>query len=120
MNRRLAKQLKAAGFPIRFYEVGHKFYPHEEASGWSEAAHRDGVGITPYELQDHRHDIAAGYYCPTLPDLIEACGDRFARLYVVTAVWKAESDQPRAAGVARSAEAAVAKLWLALRAQKAL
>ncbi len=120
MNRRLAKQLKAAGFPVRFYQVGHKFYPHENSPGWSESSRRNGVGITPYELQNHSPDIGAGYYCPTLPDLIEACGDHFSRLYVVTAIWTAESDQPRASAVAHSAEEAVAKLWLALRDQKAL
>ena len=29
MNRELAKELKAAGFPIRVYRVGHRFFSHE-------------------------------------------------------------------------------------------
>lgn len=115
MNRKLAKELKAGGFPIRFFQVGHKFYPHEKSRGWSEASRKNGITITPYELQNHVREIDHGYYCPSLPDLIEACGKHFARLYVEAAIWTAESDQPRAAAMARSAEEAVAKLWLALR-----
>jgi hypothetical protein len=115
MNRELAKELKSAGFPNRFFQVGHKFYPSENSSRWSEEARRDGVAVTPYELQNHSRDIEEGYYCPTLPDLIEACGEHFARLYVEAAIWTAESDAPRVVVRARSAEEAVAKLWLDLR-----
>lgn len=115
MNRKLAKELKAAGFPIRFFQVGHKFYPHEKSGTWSELARKSGVAITPYELQNHNRDIEEGYYCPTLPDLIEACGKHFARLYVEAALWTAECDNPRRSAIARSAEEAVARLWLALR-----
>jgi len=114
MDRKLAKELKAAGFPIRFFQVGHRFYPHETSGAWSDASRTNGVTITPYELQNHAGDIDEGYYCPTLPDLIEACGERFARLYVEAAIWTAESDNPRATAMARSAEEAVARLWLAL------
>lgn len=114
MDRKLAKELKAAGFPIRFFQVGHRFYPHETNGGWSDASRTNGVTITPYELQNHARDIEEGYYCPTLPDMIEACGDRFARLYVEAAIWTAESDHPPAIARARSAEEAVARLWLAL------
>jgi hypothetical protein len=60
-------------------------------------------------------DIEDGYYCPSLPDLIEACGKHFARLYVEAALWTAEGDSPPVAGMAHSAEEAVANLWLALR-----
>lgn len=114
MNRRLAKELKVAGFPIQFFQVGHKFYPHENSTGWSEASRENGVVITPYDLQNRARDVEEGYYCPTLPDLIEACGKHFARLYVEAALWTAESDDPQASALARSAEEAVAKLWLAL------
>ncbi len=114
MNRELAKGLKSAGFPIRVFQLGHKFYPSEKNSRWSEASRRDGVTVTPYELQNHSHDIEEGYYCPTLPDLIEACGEHFARLYVEAAIWTAESDNPHVTVRARSPEEAVAKLWLAL------
>lgn len=115
MNRKLAKELKAAGFPIRFFQVGHRFYPHEKSGTWSEASRKNGVTITPYELQNHAREIEEGYYCPTLPDLIEACDKHFARLYVEAALWTAESDHPPLSGMARSAEEAVARLWLALR-----
>jgi hypothetical protein len=115
MKRELAKELKSAGFPIPAFQVGHRFYPHENSTSWSEASRAAGVTITPYELQRHARDIEDGYYCPTLPDLIEACGKHFTRLYVEASLWTAESDNPRAAGMAHSAEEAVAKLWLALR-----
>jgi hypothetical protein len=119
MKRELAKELKSAGFPIPAFQVGHRFYPHENSTRWSEASRAAGVTITPYELQRHARDIEDGYYCPTLPDLIEACGKHFARLYVEASLWTAESDNPPTAGKAHSAEEAVAKLWLGLR-EKAL
>lgn len=112
-------ELKTAGFPVRFFQVGHKFYPREKNAHWSEASRQNGITITPYELENHARDIEDGYYCPTLPDLIEACGEHFARLYVEAATWTAESDKPRAVGMARSAEEAVARLWLALRERSA-
>jgi hypothetical protein len=118
MNRKLAKELKAAGFSTPVFQVGHKFYPHEKSAGWSDASQKSGVTITPYELQNHARDIEDGYYCPNLPDLIEACGKHFARLYVEATIWTAQSDNPRATAMARSAEEAVARLWLALRNKK--
>jgi hypothetical protein len=118
MNRELAKELKAAGFPVRFFQIGHKFYPHEKSAGWSEASRTSGITITPYELQNHARDIEDGYYCPTLPDLIEACGENFARLYVEAALWTAESESPHISIIAHSAEEAVAKLWLAVTRKK--
>jgi hypothetical protein len=118
MNRKLARELKAAGFPIRAYQVGHRFYPHENSTGWSEPARKSGVTITPYELQNHFHDIGDGYYCPTLLDLLDACGDSFARLYIVTSIWTAESDEPKISAIGDSPEEAVARLWLALRKSK--
>jgi hypothetical protein len=114
MKREVARELKSAGFPIQFFRVGHKFYPSEKSSRWSEESRHNGVTVTPYELQNHSRDIEEGYYCPTLPDLIEACGEHFARLYVEAAIWTAESDHPPVVARARSAEEAVAKLWLDL------
>lgn len=114
MNRKLAEQLKAAGFPIRFYQAGHKFYPHEKSAGWSEASRKNGVTITAYELQNHLRDIEDGYYCPALPDLIEACGNDFARLFVEKTIWTAQSKDPEKYVLADSPEEAVARLWLAL------
>jgi hypothetical protein len=112
MNLQLAKELKAAGFPIRYFEVGHQFYPNENNAEFSEASGGSSITITPYELQHHARDIEEGYYCPNLPDLIEACGEHFAHLYVEADIWTAESDKPPARAVARSAEEAVAELWL--------
>ncbi|MGO9048294.1 MAG: hypothetical protein ACLQFW_15645 [Xanthobacteraceae bacterium] len=114
MTRALAKKLKIAGFPIGTYRVGHKFYPPEQGGEWNETARRHGVTITSHDLQEHMQDMRDGYYCPDVSDLIEACGDRFARLWVSTAIWTAESDDPPHAVLGESPEEALAKLWLAL------
>ena len=71
--------------------------------------------ITNYELQDRLQDIKDGYYCPSLSDLIEACGNSFARLFIEKDIWTAESKDAEKYAVAHSAEEAVAELWLTLR-----
>ena len=114
MNRKLAKELKTAGFPIQFYQVGHRFYPNENSTGWTEAAQKAGIIITAYELQHRLQDIKDGYYCPSLADLIEACGENFARLFIEKTIWTAKSKNPENYAMADSPEGAVARLWLAL------
>jgi len=78
------------------------------------------VIITDYALQDRLQDIKDGYYCPSLSDLIEACGDGLARLFIEKDIWTAESKKAEKHAVAHSAEEAVAALWFALRKQKSL
>jgi hypothetical protein len=114
MDRELAKELKAAGFPIAAYRAGHEFYPPEQGGGWSEAARQHGVTVTHYDLEDRMQDLKDGYYCPDLSDLIEACGSSFSQLFVEADIWTAESKDPVHTILARSADEAVAKLWLAL------
>lgn len=115
MNRQLAKELKAVGFPVRSYQVGHKFYPDEDTGAWPEIARRHGVVITAYELDACRKDIENGYYCPALSELIEARGRNFSRLGVEKEIWTAESHDPANYAIAHSPEGAVARLWLKLR-----
>ena len=115
MDRELAKQLKMAAFPIAKYRAGHKFYPSESAEGWSDATRTHGVTIHQYELESHSHDIESGYYCPSLSELIAACGAKFARLFVMKTQWFAESDKPEEAAVGDTPEEAVGRLWLALK-----
>jgi hypothetical protein len=79
MDRELAKELKAAVFPIAAYRAGHKLYPPEQGGGWSDAARQHGVTVTHYDLEDRIQDLKDGYYCPDLSDLIEACGSSFRR-----------------------------------------
>jgi hypothetical protein len=119
MDRKLAAELKLAGFPVGPYRAGHKFYPHENDAGWTDAAGRQGVMLHQYDLENRLQDIRNGYYCPSLSDLIEACGDRFARLYVIKTVWTAESDSPQKTAMGDSPEEAVGRLWLALHQVKA-
>jgi hypothetical protein len=114
MNRSLARDLTAAGFPIRSFRLGQKFYPNETHTQWSEASHRSGIFITHYELQNNAREIEAGCYCPNLADLIEACGERFAHLSVEAALWTAVAANPPTIAMGHSAEEAVAKLWLTL------
>jgi hypothetical protein len=114
MNRQLAKELKAAGFPIHAYQAGHKFYPNENSTAWSEAAREHGVTVTAYELQNHLQDIKDGYYCPSLSDLTEACGESFARLSIEKTIWTAEGRNREQYALAYTPEEAVARLWFAL------
>lgn len=114
MNRELAKELKIAGFPMPAYRAGHRFYPRKGSTGWTDFTQNHGVTITHYELENRLQDIKDGYYCPSLSDLLEACGDRFARLSIVKAIWFAESHDPEKIAMGNSPEEAVAKLWLAL------
>jgi hypothetical protein len=79
-----------------------------------DAARRDGVTLTHYDLENRLQDIKDGHYCPNLSDLIEACGDSFARLSVVKTIWTAESDNPPQIAMGDSPEEAVGRLWLAL------
>lgn len=114
MNRDLAKRLKSAGFLPHAFQVGRKFYPRESSTGWSEASRKHGITITDYTLQNRLEDIKDGYYCPSLADLIEACSERFGRLYEEKTIWTAESKDREKCAVADSPEEAVAKLWFAL------
>src|SRR5208337_3114115 len=106
MKRDLARELKIAGFPVGSYRVGHFFYPPEQGGEWSENSRRHGVTIRPCDLDEHMQDIRDGYYCPDVADLIEACGERFARLWVSTSIWTAESDAPSQLARGESAEEA--------------
>jgi len=114
VNRELAKELKIAGFPMPPYRAGHRFYPHENDTGWTDAARRHGVTITHYDLEDRLQDLRNGYYCPNLSDLIEACAASFSRLSVTKTIWTAESDHPEQMALGDRPDEAVGKLWLAL------
>jgi hypothetical protein len=118
MNRELAKELKAASFPMLPYRAGHKFYPPEHGGVWSDASRRHGVTLIHSDLEDRLQDIKDGYYCSNLSDLIEACGQSFSRLSVVKTVWTAESVDGERAAMGGSPEEAVARLWLTLNRPK--
>ena len=92
MTREFAKELKHAGFPIPAYRPGHHFFPHENSTGWSDFARDHGVTIGHFELENRLQDIKDGYYCPALSDLLDACGQRFARLSIVKDIWFAQCD----------------------------
>jgi hypothetical protein len=112
MTREIARELKTAGFPVGAYR--HLFYPPEQGGDWSENSRRHGVAITPYDLDEHMQDIRDGHCCPDVADLIDACGKRFARSWVSTSIWTAESNDLPYSVLGSSAEEALARLWLAL------
>jgi len=120
MKRELAKQLKIAGFPMLPYRAGHHFYPHEDDNAWTDVARRQGVTVTHYDLEDRLQDLRNGYYCPSLSDLIEACGSRFSRLSITKTLWTAESDEPERVAMGDSPDEAVGRLWLALNRDRSL
>lgn len=115
MKRELAIELKAAGFPLSTKLAGHKFYPDANNDRFSTVERKHGVVMTGDDVQNRLQDIKDGYYCPPLAELIEACGDRFGRLYIEKTIWTAESKFPATYAIADTPEEAVAKLWLALR-----
>jgi hypothetical protein len=114
MNHELAAELKHAGFPIGAYRAGHKFYPHEDDPGWTDAARRHGIILNTYDRENRLQDIRNGFYCPNLSDLIDACGKHFARLYIIKTIWTAEGPNMVQIAIGDSPEEAVAKLWLAV------
>jgi len=118
MKRELAKELKIASFPMPPYRAGHRFYPHEDDTGWTDTARWHGVTVTHYDLEDRLQDLENGYYCPNLSDLIEACGARFSRLTIMKTRWTAESDSPEQTAMGDSPEEAVGRLWLLLNAHR--
>ena len=93
MNYELAKQLKDAGFPQRSIENCND----------------------PYECCIHvgDEDIAT---CPTLSELIEACGKGFSELHRFSDFWKAWGYKNGLLEIieGQTPEEAVAKLWLEL------
>jgi hypothetical protein len=110
MDYELAKQLKNAGFP------NIKDLQHRQGR---EFILPDG-SVPVYSLGDVEH--VKDWFIPTLSELIEACGDKFAALHNNLGVWTAlgrhsfdpfqENHDTRADGV--SPEEAVARLWLAV------
>lgn len=100
MNYELAKKLKEAGYPMK-------------------------LAITtsdPSNLFTYPVGGAHFYIYPTLSELIEACGDRFACLLNLgNDDWKARADEPcyecyngQPEGKGSTPEEAVANLWLEL------
>ena len=71
-----------------------------------------GKRVAPLDkLVVRREDFA---YVPTLEELIEACGNRFASLANNARNWRARADDSIAEGVGSTPIEAVAHLWLAL------
>ena len=101
MNYKLCKKLKDVGFPqrrgcsscLQGYAFDFKVVPHEEAFG------DDYVSL------------------PTLSELIEECGDRFASLMKSNTNWIAISING-INEIGPTPEESVANLWLALNKKK--
>jgi hypothetical protein len=106
INYKLAKKLKEAGFPQNV-KSGSILCKHLVSP-------MDGTHII------HNYDcdyVKDGMYFPTLSELIEACGDRFDSLNKYQDGWEAWADRDETSGIfklGKSAEEAVANLWLEL------
>lgn len=91
MRYELAKQLKDAGYPIKTI-AGDSFEAHDF-------------------IEDNKRCLF-----PTLPELIEACGERFGALHLLNGNWYCfeQQEENEHKGKASTPEEAVAKLWLEL------
>ena len=100
MNYELAKELKDAGFP----------------QDGKEGLYVDFEGKVEFEGDPKNPKIEDLFYCPTLSELIEACGDKFIQLEKSLNWWAIGEDEPLEPQQyeGNTPEEAVARLWLAL------
>lgn len=109
MKYELAKKLKECGFPqdgLFKYGQGWNFVTGPDTP-------KDTHGISSAEYER----LADKCYCPTLSELIEACGDGFAGVIrdpIGKKKWIAHEETQDRTQDASSPEEAVAKLWIAL------
>lgn len=113
MNYELCRKLKEAGFP----QTGLKYT-------WYYSTKPMGIfnsGEEYLDVKNHPDRIV----CPTLSELIEACGDKFEQVRrcpgVDTHIWWAYETWKKegvACGEGDTPEEAVANLWLELNSKK--
>lgn len=112
MNHELAKKLKEAGFPQGHYQ---KAFDEVKEHPERHDAYAHAYGVKSLE------EIA---YPPTLPELIEACGEGFGSLTRDRGLWLALPKEAHELGVildpkngtyGKTPEEAVANLYLALK-----
>jgi hypothetical protein len=108
MNYELAKELKEAGFP-----QGDPFVSKGEYTSSTGMRGRLGLELDEYKA---KHPDCLIFYCPTLEELIEACGDTFGTLEKTSiGIYGAyKKNDMMTNGVAATPTEAVARLWLAL------
>lgn len=109
MNYELAKELKDAGFPLKYTKVIYAIFDLIVYDG-DEEVKKEG-GFADYAIM------------PTLSELIEACGEGFYSLTKSVNGWfavdrrtmsKKDIEKSRS-GVGTTPEEAVARLWFALQ-----
>ena len=126
IDYKLAKALKEAGFP----QISNLFYGRNEL--WDERKQNYVVAMQSLRELDTCWDkdelLPDSCVIPTLPELIEACGDKLMSLSQISVnkvlVWRAEASEydlkdvgiqaGRVGFEAKTPEEAVAKLWLKL------
>jgi len=92
MDYALAKELKLAGFP-QIRREGFFLYSEQ----------------LPYAPR-----ASEKVYAPTLLELLDACGDRFYGLRRTNEGWEASDGEQAFIDPCKTADEAVARLWLAL------
>ena len=106
MNYELAKKLKEAGYPFREIKGGMCL--------------PEGQDYFDFNPSGNPKIGAQHFYCPTLSELIEACGDKFYGLHkMVNGEWLAfmydiEDSTRQVECKGNTAEEAVSNLWLEL------
>jgi hypothetical protein len=118
MNRELAEDLKAAGFPAAPYRPGRRYFPPEDDGSWRPEARKHGIVLHILDLHGRESELERGCFCPDVAELIDACGSDFGRLYAIASNWIAESADERTSCLGKSADEAVGRLWLALNKRK--
>jgi len=118
MNYELAKKLKDAGFPQLAYAYSGWLADKEDFYRIDDNGNYMGINIA--SISENVENLS---YCPTLSELIGACGDDFYGLKKGGSVWVVESTQnirgeSKWIGGNFTPEEAVAKLWLALNEKK--
>jgi len=99
MNYKLAKQLKDAGF---------EQHGENDASDYFDRDFEE-----EYKHSDDKANRKYWVYCPSLEELINACGDEFNKLIKVEKNWTAESMEESWATDKTPSES-VAKLYIKL------
>lgn len=116
MTYELAKELKDAGWPILNKRKRQNFLWVLSKKGWNKHYGRTQKQVTQMELLG-----CEVLPCPTLSELIEACGERFVQLEVlhdqnkwIASNGEYEGSSSRIDAEGTTPEEAVARLWLAL------
>lgn len=123
MKYELCKQLKDAGFPQNVWDFDLCNFAYSDTDGFDELhlLHEDNDEgrRTGNDYRHRESDKIVWVKCPTLSELIEACGNYFWKIEKqkdgsFVAIGLMSNDLPLPVGQDATPEEAVARLWLAI------